>query len=111
MNETLKKAANKIKNPKFLLIAGLAGILLIALSSFTGNKEKAAKNQASSGISAEEYKAELESGVREIRGVAVVCRGGDDELINEKIKNAVTAALNITSKRVYIAGGTDNEKR
>lgn len=179
MNETFKKAANKIKNPKFLLIAGLAGILLIALSSFTGNKEKAAKKQASSGISAEEYKAELESGVREIvkgitgdksatvvvtlesgikysyadtnegssadktesnskstssyitvktadggeqallvtaempevRGVAVVCRGGDDELINEKIKNAVTAALNITSKRVYIAGGTDNEKR
>ena len=47
----------------------------------------------------------------EVRGVAVVCRGGDDELINEKIKNAVTAALNITSKRVYIAGGTDNEKR
>lgn len=184
MNETFKKAASKIKNPKFLLIAGLAGILLIALSSFTGNKEKAAKKQASSGISAEEYKAELESGVREIvkgitgdksatvvvtlesgikysyadtnegssadktesnskstssenkqsyitvktadggeqallvtaempevRGVAVVCRGGDDELINEKIKNAVTAALNITSKRVYIAGGTDNEKR
>ena len=50
MNETFKKAANKIKNPKFLLIAGLAGILLIALSSFTGNKEKAAKKQASSGI-------------------------------------------------------------
>lgn len=183
MNETFKKAANKIKNPKFLLIAGLAGILLIALSSFTGNKGASAK-QASSGISAEEYKAELESGVREIvkgitgdksatvvvtlesgikysyadtnegssadktesnskstssenkqsyitvktadggeqallvtaempevRGVAVVCRGGDDELINEKIKNAVTAALNITSKRVYIAGGTGNEKR
>ncbi len=66
MNETFKKAANKIKNPKFLLIAGLAGILLIALSSFTGNKEKGAKKQASSGISAEEYKAELESGVREI---------------------------------------------
>lgn len=45
MNETFKKAANKIKNPKFLLIAGLAGILLIALSSFTGNKEKAAKSR------------------------------------------------------------------
>ena len=41
----------------------------------------------------------------EVRGVAIVCEGGDDEQINEKIKNAVTAALNITSKRVYIAGG------
>lgn len=41
----------------------------------------------------------------EVRGVAIVCEGGDDEIINEKIQNAVTAALNITSKRVYIAGG------
>ena len=41
----------------------------------------------------------------EVRGVAIVCEGGDDERINQKIQNAVTAALNITSKRVYIAGG------
>ncbi len=40
----------------------------------------------------------------EIRGVAVVCEGGDNAVINEKIMNAVTAALNITSKRVYICG-------
>lgn len=47
----------------------------------------------------------------EVRGVAVVCEGGDDETVSEKITNAVTAALNITSKRVYIAGGSFNEKR
>lgn len=41
----------------------------------------------------------------EIRGVAIVCEGGDNEIINEKIKNAVTAAFNITSKRVYVCGG------
>ncbi len=41
----------------------------------------------------------------EIRGVAVICDGGSDELIAEKIKNAVISALNITSKRVYISGG------
>jgi stage III sporulation protein AG len=40
----------------------------------------------------------------EIRGVAIVCEGGDDEIIAEKIKNAVTAAFGITSKRVYICG-------
>ena len=39
-----------------------------------------------------------------IRGVAVVCNGGDNEAIRQKIENAVTAALNITSKRVYICG-------
>lgn len=40
----------------------------------------------------------------EIRGVAIVCNDGDNELINLKVTNAVTAALNITSKRVYICG-------
>lgn len=41
----------------------------------------------------------------QIRGVAIICKGGNSELTAEKIKNAVTAALNITSKRVYISGG------
>ena len=41
----------------------------------------------------------------EIRGVAIVCLGGDNEIISEKIENTVTAALNITSQRVHIAGG------
>ncbi len=41
----------------------------------------------------------------EIRGVAIVCEGGDAPALNEKIQNAVTSALNITSKRVFIAGG------
>lgn len=41
----------------------------------------------------------------EVRGVAIVCEGGDNEIIKEKIESTVTAALNITSKRVYICGG------
>ena len=41
----------------------------------------------------------------EIRGVAIVCEGGDNATLNQKIQNAVMSALNITSKRVYIAGG------
>ena len=40
----------------------------------------------------------------EVRGVAIVCLGGDDENINFKIQNTVMAALNITSNRVYICG-------
>ena len=47
----------------------------------------------------------------EIRGVAIICIGGDQENVAEKIEGAVCAALNITSKRVYIAGGRSNEKR
>lgn len=46
----------------------------------------------------------------EIRGVAIVCRMGDDQTVAEKIQNAVTAALNITSQRVYVSGGISNEK-
>lgn len=42
----------------------------------------------------------------DVRGVAIVCSGGDNEQIAQKIKGAVTAALHITSKRVYITGGT-----
>ena len=40
-----------------------------------------------------------------IRGVAIICVGGNSEAVAEKVKSAVTAALNITSKRVYISGG------
>lgn len=183
MIESIKKVLPKLKNPKFLIILGFAGILLIFLSSL-GPSGKENKNSTSSicTFSAEDYKAQLEeditamvrkmtgsknisvmvtleSGVKysyaesaegvteqksekdtessseeikqsyitvktsdggedallvteimpEIRGVAIVCDGGDDEFTREKIKNAVMAALNITSKRVYIAGGATYE--
>ena len=39
-----------------------------------------------------------------VRGVAIVCDGGDNEQIAEKIQNAVMSALNISSKKVYICG-------
>lgn len=44
----------------------------------------------------------------EIRGVAVVCKGANNEKIKEAITDAVTAALNITSKRVSVTGGYEN---
>lgn len=46
----------------------------------------------------------LTANMPDIRGVAIVCEGGDSEIISEKIMNTVTAALNITKKRVYICG-------
>ncbi len=40
----------------------------------------------------------------QIRGVAVVYNGPNNEVVNEKIKNALMATLSITSKRIYISG-------
>ena len=177
MNEKIKKI---MQNPKLLVVFGLAGILLIFISSFFTNDKKDTKKLASSGTvyTAEQYcdllqenvksivtgitgdkratvVITLESGVRysyasaaetdtssatgsttdqssqskkqsyitiknadgsehalvvaeimpEVRGVAIICKEGNNEIIAEKIKNAVTSALNITSKRVYISGG------
>ena len=177
MNEIISKYLKKIRSPKVLVLIGVAGIILIALSSFSGKDTPEKKKESQTEISAEEYCQQLEndicdmvnsitgsknvtavvtleSGIRysyadtreevssdkteketqisdtelkegfvtvktadggeqallvttqmpEIRGVAIVCEGGDNEIIKEKIQNTVRAALNITSKRVYICG-------
>ena len=177
MNETVSKLKEKLRSPKFLVIAGLIGIILIALSSLFGGTEKNETVKKGQEFTPEEYRIQLEedicrlvtritgnknvtavitldSGIRysyadireesssdetekerqkndlelkegyitvktadggeqallvttqmpEIRGVAIVCEGGDNPVINEKIQNAVISALNITSKRVYICG-------
>ena len=177
MNNPFAKYLEKIKNPKFLIIIGIAGILLIFLSGFLGDETQKSKDTYTE-ITAEEYREQLEtdikkivrqitgskkvevivtleSGIRykyadiyegattdktesdaistssehkegyitvktsdggeeallitrqmpEVRGVAIVCADGDDPYLAEKIENTVTAALNITTQRVHIAGG------
>lgn len=37
-----------------------------------------------------------------VKGVVVVCSGGDDPIVQKRIVNAITTALNITSKRVCV---------
>lgn len=37
-----------------------------------------------------------------VKGVVVVCEGGDREDVRQRVADAVTTALNITSKRVYV---------
>jgi len=176
MNELVNKYIKLIKKPRILIIAGVAGIALVLLSSLFTSEEKSITSQGNV-ITAEEYKAILEDDIRKtveditgsdnvsviitlessirysyadtreeiitqkegerdktsdnelkegyitvktsdggeaalivstempkVRGVAIVCDGGDNEYICEKIKNAVMAALDITSKRVYICG-------
>ncbi|MBE6787288.1 MAG: hypothetical protein E7537_02960 [Ruminococcaceae bacterium] len=179
MNNIISKYAEKVKNPKALIIIGILGIALIFLSN-VGAKDTKNANTAKTApeISTLEYREMLEKDIKEIvkeitgskkatvvvtlesgmkykyadwaegssadkteegtssssselkqgyttiktesggeeallvttqmpevRGVAIVCLGGDNELIAQKIENAVTAALNITSQRVHIAGG------
>ena len=175
MNDFKIKIPKKLKNPKFLIIAGLIGIVLIFLSSLITTSNKT--DNPTEGFSTDEYREALEEDIKsivkkitgsrdvsvvvtlengvsysyadtkeessqdkseseetstqnerkegyltiktsdggeqallvttnmpDIRGVAIVCDGGDNEYINKKIQNAVTAALNITDKRVYICG-------
>lgn len=184
MNKALKNITEKLKNPKLLIICGMCGIVLIYLSSIISPVQKDDTAGSSPSMSAEQYRKQLEEGVRsvvesitgskkvtvvitlesgirytyadstdansqiktesgsqsessqskksfitvrtadggeqallvtetmpEVRGVAIVCEGGDNQQTAEKIENAVMAALGITSKRVYIAGGTIYEKR
>ncbi len=40
----------------------------------------------------------------EITGVVVVCEGGESNVIREKIYSAVSAAFNIPSQKIYVAG-------
>ena len=37
-----------------------------------------------------------------VKGVVIVCNGGDNPVVQKKIIDAVKTALNITSKRVYV---------
>lgn len=166
-------ALDKIKRldrSKWLVAAGLCGLLLLAVSSLTPKRETAVPTAA---FSAEDYREKteqsvrmlvqkitgdrkatvvvtLESGLRydyaaagntasasdsqsktvdyptlrdadgseqpltvteympKIRGVAVVCRGGNSAQVANRVSAAVTAALQITSKRVYITGGNES---
>ena len=37
-----------------------------------------------------------------VKGVVVVCEGGDDPQVQQRVTDAIKTALNITSKRVYV---------
>ena len=44
-----------------------------------------------------------------IRGVAVVCSGGDDPIVNSRIKSLVSALFDIGSNRISIARRAEEE--
>ena len=65
MNNLLNKYLTKVKNPKFLIILGAIGILLIFLSSF-GSKPETQNIEKLPEISVEEYRDDLEKDIEKI---------------------------------------------
>lgn len=47
----------------------------------------------------------------QIRGVAIVCSGVEEPAVADNIKNAVTSALGITSKKVCVAQRSENKSQ
>lgn len=43
----------------------------------------------------------------DIKGVLIVCEGGNDSKTSNEIKNAVSIALGISQNKIYVTGGTD----
>lgn len=41
----------------------------------------------------------------EIKGVLVVCEGGNNQLVNNEIINAISVALGIPKTKIYVSGG------
>lgn len=86
--------------------------------STTSNGEKSSEEKQSKSTSYVTVKSSdggetpliLYENMPQIRGVAIICNGGDDADTADKITSAVTAALNITSKRVFVSGGKYYEK-
>ena len=175
MDERIKSAAKKLKNGKTVMILGIAGILLIFLSSVLPTNS-AKTDTVSATLSEDEYCENLQEQITalvkrisgknakvvitldtgvtynyaaetktsqsdknggstnesekssedkktvitdqngdespiivnsflpQIRGVAVVYFGADDNYINEKIASALKAALSVTSNQIFIYG-------
>ena len=64
MNEIINKYIILLKKPKTIVIIGIAGILLILLSSVLGSSKKTEINKTEREITAEEYKAILEEDIK-----------------------------------------------
>ena len=131
MNEEKEKRGLFFKAPdrwkNLIIIGGLIGIALIFLSSYfpslkTGVETKYATQEKSStessgdktsGTSEVSYITVRDANGSEralavtevqptVKGVVVVCPGGEEPVVQQRIISAVTTALDISSKRVFV---------
>ena len=115
MNNVINKLIEKIKNPKLLITAGIIGIVLICLSSFIGGGEKAEnKTPAEDGITAEEYRDELEEKVGEI---VKSITGSDNAKVVITLESGIKYSYadireeTLTEKKENEKESTDNETK
>ena len=90
------------KGTKIIVAVGLVGMGLILASNFWTPKSD--KQVAAAKASAEEFVAKTETKLAAlvVKGVVVVCQGGDNAAVSQRIVDAITTALNISSKRVCV---------
>ena len=128
--EIIKKLPFKeiLKKKNTLFIIGLAGILLIFMSDFFASDKKAVKSesiyaknethetQTDEASSSESYKSEhviisasggdaplVETVLSpEIKGVAVVCEGGDDISVTKRIVDLTSVVLGLSTNRICV---------
>lgn len=136
----LRKLIDSDKARRIIIIAGIAGIALIFLSSyidFDGAADSASQEEFSVTTYSTEIESDLQSVISDIegagetkvlltmensveyvylddsttktkeiepviRGVLVVCEGGGDPVVVERITEAVTKALDISTAKVCI---------
>ena len=121
IKERLHTLAQSGKLRKIIIIAGVLGIALIMLPGFLSSGNTKSDNDES--FSASSYgsniQRELESLISDIegagktrvlltieprvRGVLVICEGGDDPVAVGRITEAVTKALDISAAKVCIS--------
>ena len=88
----------------------VAGVSDVALVLTLEGGERAVYAQDSSQNGAQDYVTVSGNGLllyREypaVRGVAVVCRGGDNSAVRAELTALLSALLNVGSNRIYITG-------
>ena len=136
--KNITESLNNSKIKKIIIIIGIAGLLLILLSSFSGLSDK---KKDTTDYSVSEYKVSMQDELKRIlyniegvgdvqvmltiensvegvylennstktkeiepviRGVVIACQGGDEPLVKQRVFDAVTKALNISSAKVCV---------
>ena len=118
----IKKLFESDKARKIIVIIGIIGIALIFISSISGiNTDKKTETEGFSVTTkvlltienSVEYVYLEDSTTKTkeiqpvIRGVLVVCEGGDDPVVAQTVTQAVTRALDISSAKVCVTKLTE----
>ena len=97
----------KILSP-LLLILFLAGVLLLILGLILNEKKEAELAcflENSKGVGQAQVRLCLDK-EGEIKGVAVICQGGNDPRVQAEVVRLLSAALGLGTNRIYVSGSS-----